>query len=515
MANNASALDLIQGTPLAANTTWTDLATAMVDLFGANVEGPTDQLTSLRFLETTFDQETLKRTCRMLGFDLTQDVLDLHNNLTKIVTQLPLYAEQNGTKLFTKFIELLLNGTVEVTHLYSKINPEDPTYYGEFFPAPGGKLVTEGGDWFETTHINLVLGLLFDTAGLQSIVLLPGQSLYQRITEIFYSLCPIALVINQFFFAERIDAKLYVGGTIDDNQRWNTYQISTPHLYLLEGADSLAFVASQTKSYVEASGAVPATGLVALNNNMTLRLAAPVLSQAAAQLGAALTGQSQTVDNFALVFNACGTTSPTPPSTFTLGWLNIIEANIEGVFTGYFESPTRGDPYIVPYYSVSDSSLGTPDVQPLMNVDGQLFASIELIDHNMLSSDHGLWDTLKWVYTPKQPSTALSAIELSVDILLADIVGWTLDYGTEFLNQVSGAVGMRPYDDGSYSLVVGLKLHVFDESQRPVDFDVWFVQPYQSTGVPASSALCFMDERVAYKVHNFKCRPNGRIFNSL
>ncbi len=201
--------------PLSNKQTWIDAADAFQDMLGRNVDGTIQQVLDIRQLRDTFDVEILKQTCRMLGFDVTKDVLDTHTDLTKIVTQLPLYADQNGTKLFPEFIELALNGTVQVQNTFNEINPLNPTYYKKpFYPEAQGPNVVDGGNWYETTHINLSIGLLVTTEQLKSISLKPGQTLRQRTQELFYSLAPINLVVNKFYFVNTIKTKFMIGAAI-------------------------------------------------------------------------------------------------------------------------------------------------------------------------------------------------------------------------------------------------------------------------------------------------------------
>jgi hypothetical protein len=188
---------------LKENSTWRDLAAATAEVFETNIEDPIDQLAKIRWIRRDTDPKILENAARMLGFDLTQDVLYLNaENLTKIVTQLPHYPDHNSTRYFSNFIDMLLNAITDVRYLYTKD-------YVNFEEQPGGPLVIDGGQWFLTTHIELNLGLLhFD-----SLLLADGESLYSRVRELFYSFAPISLVIERFYFTIVFDDKDWVGGS--------------------------------------------------------------------------------------------------------------------------------------------------------------------------------------------------------------------------------------------------------------------------------------------------------------
>ncbi len=184
--------------PLKDNQTWADLIDAFQQVTEANVENPIKQLELIRFMVTHNDDDILRYTARLLGFDLSQDVLNLNSaSLTKIATQLSMYPDQNGTRLFSKFIELILNSTITVFELYSK-------NYAQFFEQPSGALITDSvheeghdpGAWFKTTHVNLQIVL----HGLEGLRLNPGITIFDRIVELFYMFAPIALVIEHIDF---------------------------------------------------------------------------------------------------------------------------------------------------------------------------------------------------------------------------------------------------------------------------------------------------------------------------
>ena len=210
----ADIMDLVGGTPGARNPLWAALHQGFDTVMQRNVDEPQTQLRDIRFLRENFDRAIFERTCRMLGFDISQDVLDLQTDLTKLTTQLPLYADYNGTYLFEKFVELLLNGECEVQHLWAEIFPEDKDNYYNWTNVPQldeSKLVYRGGTWVRTTHIDLYIGLGIGATSLDNIVLNPGQTLLQRVIDLFFEYAPVALVIRQFWFLIKVNALIRVG----------------------------------------------------------------------------------------------------------------------------------------------------------------------------------------------------------------------------------------------------------------------------------------------------------------
>lgn len=197
----ASIRDLLSNV-LKENPTWVDLADAIADVFKNNVEKPIDQLGQLRFIRQDNDRKVLEASARLLGFDLTQDIFNLtSDSLTKITTQLPLYSRYNSTERFHNFLEVILASKIEVEYLYT----ED---YISFYQNPRGPLITSGGRWFKTTHINL--GVNVQNLGL--LELAEGDVLIERIKRTIFSFAPIVLTLKDFFLTLDFFDSGFVGG---------------------------------------------------------------------------------------------------------------------------------------------------------------------------------------------------------------------------------------------------------------------------------------------------------------
>ena len=206
---DANILDLTTS-HLKDRAVWADLAEAFDEIILANVDDPIRQLEYLRFLEPGADPKTIVDVCRMLGFDLSQDVLNMsQDKFTKLASQLGMYPDTNGTEDFTKFISLMTNGNCSVDYLWTRD-------YVNFYQEPLGTTIDQGGLWFKTTHVNLNMG--FST--LEGLQLKDGQTLGQRIVEIFYQQAPATLVIKEQTFTVSIETQtLGVGMQVDSGER--------------------------------------------------------------------------------------------------------------------------------------------------------------------------------------------------------------------------------------------------------------------------------------------------------
>lgn len=187
----------ITTTRLRDRQTWMDLIGAFDEVIIANVDDPIAQLEMMRFLPPDADSAIAAEVCRMLGFDLSQDVLNMSiDKFNKLATQLGMYPDTNGTDNFTKFISLMTNGNCEVTYLWT----DD---YVNFYDTPLGIKLEDGGTWFKTTHVDLSMG--FSTlSGLQ---LKSNQTLGQRVVDIFYQQAPACLVIQRQTFTVSMDTQ--------------------------------------------------------------------------------------------------------------------------------------------------------------------------------------------------------------------------------------------------------------------------------------------------------------------
>ena len=201
--NEAEVLDIVTSR-LSDRDVWSELAIAFDEVVKSNIDDPIQQIELIRYLPPDADRQILMDACRMLGFDLTQDILNLSvEKFTQIATQLGMYPDTNGTQAFTKFISLMINGYCEVDYLWSKD-------YVNFYTVPKGPTIEHGGKWFKTTHVDLAMGFM-TLVGLQ---LKSGQTLRQRTVEIFYTQAPITLVIERMSFGAYANAEIGFGAKL-------------------------------------------------------------------------------------------------------------------------------------------------------------------------------------------------------------------------------------------------------------------------------------------------------------
>jgi len=190
----ADAIDLAP-TVIKANQTWVDMLEAFASMMDSNVESPISQLERIRSIHENADPRVLFETARILGFDLSQDVLNLNSeNFIRLVSQLPLYPDQNGTEVFIKFMDLALNAQ---TRLYNQYTRD----YVNFYDSPAGALIVDGGPWFKTTHVRLDL----DIRNVEQLTLASGQSLLEKTRELFFIFAPIHLVIEKYAFVVELE----------------------------------------------------------------------------------------------------------------------------------------------------------------------------------------------------------------------------------------------------------------------------------------------------------------------
>lgn len=193
---DATVLDLTT-TRLRDKQVWSDLVEAFDSVLQEAVSDPAKQIELLRFLLPEADEKIPADVCRMLGFDLSQDVLNMSaSKFTHLASQLGMYPDTNGTEEFTKFIGLMTNGQCSVEYLWT----ED---YVNFYTQPKGTKLQEGGRWFKTTHVYLNMG--FST--LRGLQLKENQTLGQRVLEIFFQQAPTTFVVERQIFTANLDCQ--------------------------------------------------------------------------------------------------------------------------------------------------------------------------------------------------------------------------------------------------------------------------------------------------------------------
>lgn len=192
---------------------WNTLAEAMEEVFSKNIEYPIEQLEHIRFLREGTDENILIESCRMLGFDLTQDVMNISvNRFTALVNQLPKYNDYNGRQEWINFFGFLLGSPASCQYLWT----ED---YAEFFPKAKGRLMVEGGSWYKTTHINLRI----KRDNLEGVYLEQGQDLLDKVEELFHGQAPATLVLRRVTFYTQVGTEILIGAKVGRIKRFYRY----------------------------------------------------------------------------------------------------------------------------------------------------------------------------------------------------------------------------------------------------------------------------------------------------
>jgi hypothetical protein len=155
---------------LSDNQVWHDLVGAYQDVFGNDFDRNVQELAKLRdFLQlekgtvvgtklldydnlTLPDAGVLVRTCGMLGFGYPNYDSSLFSDedYLRILQSLSQYYQQQGTQSFFQFLSFVLNA-------YYAIEPLWTQDYVNFSNRPQGPTVWEGGSWYPTSHVQIIL----------------------------------------------------------------------------------------------------------------------------------------------------------------------------------------------------------------------------------------------------------------------------------------------------------------------------------------------------------------------
>lgn len=136
---------------LKADSLWVDLYSIIHEYTEENVTKFIRALEKIRVIDKDSDPSIVDMSIRQIGFDIHQDILEINGgNIRKMFYQLSKFYLINGNPTFPKFIEFLLGRQFEVQNLYT-------SNYVDFSAVPNGPLITEGGTWFSTSHVNLIV----------------------------------------------------------------------------------------------------------------------------------------------------------------------------------------------------------------------------------------------------------------------------------------------------------------------------------------------------------------------
>lgn len=212
----------MEGVPI-----WQDLITIIDSVFESEVDDPTMWLAKLRFLwiqtssaidktangellaATDFElpeKEILIKQAKQLGFDYEETDQLSSDDYQRIVRNIALFWYSKGKPNFIDFLGFVLNTACKVENLWS--NSADASAwntYGTFLPegdAGIGTAVWNGGTWFPTTHVDIVID--------------PFKFLSPQLTKLvnlFYSIANYNLVLREVV----LEGNLYIH-SVDDEQ---------------------------------------------------------------------------------------------------------------------------------------------------------------------------------------------------------------------------------------------------------------------------------------------------------
>lgn len=198
---------------LTENPAWRELIESLDEVFEAEIDIPISLLSRLRnnwilteaagdkidakeILESSsdffsFERELLIRQAGMIGFQFKEADLLSTSDYQRIVRNLGQYWYGKGTPQFIDFLAFCLNSTLEVSKLWSTQGLTYDTYGPmlEEGDAGIGTSVQDGGDWFETSHVNLTA----DPAKF-------ATSQVSKLVALFNALANYDLVLNSIVF---------------------------------------------------------------------------------------------------------------------------------------------------------------------------------------------------------------------------------------------------------------------------------------------------------------------------
>lgn len=208
-----------------------------------NISLPISRLRSIRDLNKDSDIDVIRDTLRMLGVDVTDTFESFAlMNMASILPQIPTFHEIEGTPKFHKFLELLLGTSVSIKPLYT-------SNYIDFYVEPLGALITEGGEWYLTSHIDLAVADQDQVFANAEITITSGDFKYfdslnitkdlftsmylgkrllasdpsdlkqsllaDRIQELYYKFCPIEDVLQKLIFSNELGLNFFVTGKVE------------------------------------------------------------------------------------------------------------------------------------------------------------------------------------------------------------------------------------------------------------------------------------------------------------
>ena len=134
-------LDIMSGNPV-----WDELLELLSATNDDLILKYVDELSRIRSITSTSDPEVVEASVRMLGVNLARDLLVLNfDRYTQVFDSLPDYHLVAGTTDWPKYVAFLIGHQFNSRLLYT-------SDYQTFVDRPLGSMITEGGNWYLSTH---------------------------------------------------------------------------------------------------------------------------------------------------------------------------------------------------------------------------------------------------------------------------------------------------------------------------------------------------------------------------
>ena len=174
---------------------WGSFLVALQEFYTEQVREPLSQLKDIRDLKASTPLIFVKQALSDMGITIPPDMIVNPERLYNSVYMIPLLHRVTGLESAYRAISYILGRRVTTYELYT----ED---YISFYEQPFGALRIDGGTWYKATHINLEMQKVADD---QDIKMPTGTTLKDRFLSAFFTLAPINIVIDQFFFSIEVE----------------------------------------------------------------------------------------------------------------------------------------------------------------------------------------------------------------------------------------------------------------------------------------------------------------------
>lgn len=180
--------------------TWSDLFEQAGLTWDELIRDPIHQLEHIRQYDGNTDPKILIQALYQIGFHVPLELIEPHiQKLGQALHILSLYHEQEGTKYFHKVLRFLFDRSVDIQPLFSD-------GCDSFYPEPLGALITDDGEWYQSSHVDLFIGLKEQDTDI--------VDLKNKLLNLFYQFAPINLVVRNFWLQLDLKGSLPLSGSV-------------------------------------------------------------------------------------------------------------------------------------------------------------------------------------------------------------------------------------------------------------------------------------------------------------